>query len=201
MSEPGENPLETLAAGVVRRVTPPGELAGGAVGTVTHPDRMLALAIEVTFGAVSFARSVLEPQSRQPEESDRWDVAPEAEDLAVRRGAAVQEPPEAVEEPPSAVEEPPSAVEEPPAMEEPLVVEEPPAVDELPDTPLPGEPEPHVEVEEELVAEIADSGAEEGAGPEIRIEPPWEGYAAQTADDILERIPHATDEELAVIEL
>jgi hypothetical protein len=50
-------------------------------------------------------------------------------------------------------------------------------------------PEPvHVSEEPELVAEVADRGAEEGAGPEIHIDEPWEGYDRMTAAAIKGRL-------------
>jgi hypothetical protein len=50
-------------------------------------------------------------------------------------------------------------------------------------------PEPvHVSEEPELVAEVADRGAEEGAGPEIHVDEPWEGYDRMTAAAIKGRL-------------
>jgi hypothetical protein len=65
------------------------------------------------------------------------------------------------------------------------------------------EPEPpaHVDDEPELVAEFADSGAGEGAGAELHVDEPWEGYGSLTADAIKNRISAASTAELAVIQL
>jgi hypothetical protein len=63
-------------------------------------------------------------------------------------------------------------------------------------------PEPiHIEVEEELVAEVADPGAEEGPGPQISVDEPWDGYSKMKAADIVDRLAAATPEELAVVQL
>lgn len=85
---------------------------------------------------------------------------------------------------------------EPPASRE----ETGPAVDlEAPPDPLPGEPEPPVETPTELVAESADAGAQDGAGPQVRVDEPWDGYASMTAQEIVDRLDAASDEELAVV--
>src|SRR3954451_15262618 len=49
-------------------------------------------------------------------------------------------------------------------------------------------PEPPVEVEEELVEQVAERGAETAPGPEIEIGEPWEGYARMTAAEIRHRL-------------
>jgi hypothetical protein len=50
-------------------------------------------------------------------------------------------------------------------------------------------PEPvHVSEEPELVAEVADRGAEEGAGAEVHVDEPWEGYDRMTATAIKGRL-------------
>jgi hypothetical protein len=50
-------------------------------------------------------------------------------------------------------------------------------------------PEPsHVSEEPELVAEVADRGAEEGAGAEVHVDEPWEGYDRMTAAAIRGRL-------------
>ena len=53
----------------------------------------------------------------------------------------------------------------------------------------------------ELVAETADPGAEDGAGAQLTIDEPWPGYGKLNADDIIARLPAASDAELAVMEL
>jgi hypothetical protein len=82
------------------------------------------------------------------------------------------------------------------APAEPTVVttDAPPAV---PDELVPD----HVDAETVLVAEVAEEGAEDGAGAELRVEPPWEGYDEMTAADIRDRLSAATVVEAAAVEL
>jgi hypothetical protein len=50
-------------------------------------------------------------------------------------------------------------------------------------------PEPaHVSEEPELVATVAEQGAEEGAGAEVHVDEPWPGYGSMTAADIRDRL-------------
>lgn len=65
------------------------------------------------------------------------------------------------------------------------------------ETPAPA----HVSEEPELVEERADPGAEEGAGPEVRIDAPWAGYDDLRAGDVIARVERLSAEELAAIEL
>jgi hypothetical protein len=58
-----------------------------------------------------------------------------------------------------------------------------------------------VDDEPELVGELAEPGAEEGAGPEIAVEEPWEGYREMKSDEVIARIDDASAAELAVVEL
>ncbi|MFL5864991.1 MAG: hypothetical protein ACJ780_30220 [Solirubrobacteraceae bacterium] len=59
----------------------------------------------------------------------------------------------------------------------------------------------HVSEEPVLVEEFAEPGAEEGAGAQLRVAEPWDGYSQMKAADIIERIESASREELAAIEL
>jgi hypothetical protein len=53
----------------------------------------------------------------------------------------------------------------------------------------PEPPEPaHVSEEPELVAEVAEQGAEDGAGAEVRIDEPWPGYDGMRATEIRARL-------------
>jgi hypothetical protein len=52
-----------------------------------------------------------------------------------------------------------------------------------------------------LVAEFAEPGAAEGAGAEVHVDEPWEGYRQMAAADIRERALVAGPEELAVVQL
>lgn len=78
----------------------------------------------------------------------------------------------------------------------------------IPDIAPPPEPEPptpeepvHVSEEPELVQELAEPGAEDGAGASVRIDEPWPGYARMTAKQVIERLTDATAAELAAVQL
>ncbi len=60
---------------------------------------------------------------------------------------------------------------------------------------------PDIEAEVVLVAEAADEGAEDGAGPELHVDPPWAGYDQMTAAAIRDRLVAATPTEAAAVEL
>ena len=78
----------------------------------------------------------------------------------------------------------PGAVDgEPPAPADagPTPADAPPAV---PDELIPD----HVDEEVVLVAEVAEEGAEDGAGPELHVDPPWDGYDEMTAAEIRDRL-------------
>jgi hypothetical protein len=74
------------------------------------------------------------------------------------------------------------------------VVDAPPPV---PDELIPD----HVDEEVVLVAETAEEGAEDGAGPELHVDPPWDGYDQMTAATIRDRLVAATPAEAAAVEL
>jgi hypothetical protein len=59
----------------------------------------------------------------------------------------------------------------------------------------------HVDEEPVLVAETAEEGAEEGAGPELHVDPPWDGYDGMTAADIRDRLAAVSATEAAAVEL
>lgn len=61
-----------------------------------------------------------------------------------------------------------------------------------------GPADDHVSREAVLVAESADAGAEDGAGPQIRIGEPWEGYGKLTAKEVNDRLAVASPESLAI---
>jgi hypothetical protein len=63
-------------------------------------------------------------------------------------------------------------------------------------------PEPvHVSEEPVLVAESAQTGAEDGAGAELRIEEPWEGYSSMTASEVRARLRDADAATAAAVKL
>ena len=59
----------------------------------------------------------------------------------------------------------------------------------------------HVDEEVVLVAEVAEEGAEDGAGPEIHIDEPWQGYDRMAAVEVCDRLTAATAELAAAVEL
>jgi hypothetical protein len=59
----------------------------------------------------------------------------------------------------------------------------------------------HVDEEVVLVAETAEDGAEDGAGAELHVEAPWDGYDELTAADIRDRLAAASPAEAAAVEL
>jgi hypothetical protein len=61
--------------------------------------------------------------------------------------------------------------------------------------------EDHVSREAVLVAESADEGAADGAGAQIRIAEPWDGYGKLTAKEVNDRLVGAGPESLAVARL
>lgn len=73
-------------------------------------------------------------------------------------------------------------------------LDSPPAI---PDSLIPD----HVDEEVVLVAEVAEEGAEDGAGPELHIDEPWDGYDQMTAPQINDRLAAATAEMAAAVEL
>jgi hypothetical protein len=52
-----------------------------------------------------------------------------------------------------------------------------------------------------VVAETADPGAEDGAGAEVHVAEPWEGYQQLHAAEVVDRITGADPAELAAVEL
>jgi hypothetical protein len=94
--------------------------------------------------------------------------------------------------PPAPADEPAADVEDRPPPAAP--VDEPPPV---PDDLIPD----HVDEEPVLVAEAAEEGAEDGAGAELRVEPPWKGYDQMTAADIRARLAVVTATEAAAVKL
>ena len=66
----------------------------------------------------------------------------------------------------------------------------------------PTEREPaHVSEEPELVAEVAEPGAEEGAGAAIHVAEPWNAYGHMSAKDVIARAKSANPAQLAAVRL
>jgi hypothetical protein len=85
-------------------------------------------------------------------------------------------------------------------LTEPPQTRAPRAPDIAPSPEPPAEPV-HVSEEPELVREVAEPGAEDGAGAEVTVGEPWPGYARMTAKQVIERLADATPAELAAVQL
>lgn len=90
---------------------------------------------------------------------------------------------------------PPSSEPAVPARPSPRPRRRPPA-------PPPPPPEAeHVDEGVTPVAEFAEPGAEDGAGAEIRVDEPWEGYSRQRAPEIQRELADADVAALAAVRL
>jgi hypothetical protein len=86
---------------------------------------------------------------------------------------------------------------EPPPPAQPLIVPRAPE----PQPVAPVEEPTHVSEEPELVEEFAEPGAEDGAGAELHIREPWDGYRQMNAREVTARVSRASAAELAAIQL
>jgi hypothetical protein len=85
---------------------------------------------------------------------------------------------------------------------EPLNAEPPAPIIEEPEPPAPIIEEPvHVSEEPELVREEAEPGAEDGAGAQLTVMEPWNGYARMNAREVIDRAREAGPAELAAVRL
>jgi len=93
-------------------------------------------------------------------------------------------------------------VSEPAPVAEPAPTAEPtPAPDPTP-RPAAAERRPwHVSEEPVLTEELSEPGAEEGAGAEVHVREPWEGYERASAKQIIARLGRANPAELAAVQL
>jgi hypothetical protein len=126
--------------------------------------------------------------SSSPSPPRRRAPSPDPRTARAAERAASNGPPATPPAPPS----PPPAPATPPT---------PPA--EQPDTPLSREQAAAKTIDDtpEVVAERADRGAEDGAGAQLDIEPPWEGYDEMTAAQVGERLAEADAAAVAIVEL
>jgi hypothetical protein len=93
-----------------------------------------------------------------------------------------------------------SRPETPPAPREPepgVAPEEPAPPSVAPEL---AQPE-HVSEEPELVEAFSEPGAEEGAGAEVHVQEPWEGYERANVKEIVARLQTATPAELGAVQL
>ena len=79
-------------------------------------------------------------------------------------------------------------------------VERPPAPAREAETVSAPEPQ-HVSEEQELVEEFAEPGAAQGAGAEIHVDAPWDGYEQMSAKQVIARFATADPAELAAVQL
>lgn len=96
----------------------------------------------------------------------------------------------------------PEAGEEPARGPRPVSPPQPPPpLSGEPDLPLlSGEPT-HVSEEPELVEEFAEPGAEEGAGAEVHVDAPWDGYNQMNVKQVIARLGSASTAVLAAVQL
>jgi hypothetical protein len=116
--------------------------------------------------------------SRRPAE-EAMKAAPPIDEAATVGEAATAESVPPVGETATAESVPPTPVATPPAADEPT----------------------HVGEEPELVAETAETGAEDGAGAEVDVGEPWSGYDEMTAPDIEDRLQAEGPEAAAAVSL
>ena len=76
-----------------------------------------------------------------------------------------------------------------------------PAPEPAREPPLPSPPPAHLSEEPALVEEFAEPGAEDGAGAEVHVSPPWDGYERMNAKQVIARLAGADAAELAAVEL
>jgi outer membrane biosynthesis protein TonB len=170
----------------------------GAHDIVRRAAEAVGLAPERTPAPAEYAEYAEGPpterEAEAPAEAEVAPAPPEAEVVPAPPEAAVAPaPPEA-----EVVPTPPEAevVPTPPEAE---VVQEPRFTADY-DTPAPVEPV-HVSQDAELVEEVAEAGAEDGAGAQVNVAEPWDGYRQLKAADVIDRLSGASSEELAAIEL
>jgi hypothetical protein len=142
-------------------------LLTGVLSLAREPARLTLRVWEFGLSsAASVARlgvELLDPQPAGfPETAERYSPPPPAEAGNGRAARTVDVPPA------------------PPARTAPSP-DSPPAV---PDQLIPD----HVDEEVVLVAEVAEEGAEDGVGPELHVDEPWDGYDEMTAPEIRDRL-------------
>ena len=117
-----------------------------------------------------------------------WRAAGQAMRLSSSAAGFVIERVSPVPTPSPAAPEPSAVSAQQPSPVEPLDV---PRVTEP--QPVPPIEEPtHVSEEPTLVEELAEPGAEDGAGAELHIREPWEGYRHMTAREVTARLRGAS---------
>jgi len=154
------------------------------MGLLTAPLSLVRAPVRLTFRAAEFGLSTAAEAARIGMELLSGDDEPV---VTPETGYVVQEPGEAGPEPDVLDVAAANAVVG-------TATDAPPAV---PDELIPD----HVDEGSVLVAEVAEEGAEDGAGAELTVEPPWDGYDRMTAADIGDRLSAGTAAEAAAVEL
>lgn len=170
-------------------------LAGTLTHTATAPLRLGLsageLALEVALGMVRGTRRALEGDHGRDSSlaQPSWPPPPPAPSRrgkpsrpASSNGSSATEAP--AKPRPEAVESPPTVVR----GDAVPAIPPPEGAKEVDDTPIP-------------IGEFAEEGAEDGAGAEVRIDPPWDGYDDMTAAQIQERLANAEREVVAAVSL
>jgi len=156
------------------------------------PTKLLSFYVRLGTGAARLAFSLTERvvlgAGRAIGLSDR-DGAPPAQ--ASPRAQPEPQPAE------TALPEPPTRRQEPAANLTTVDYEAEPA------TPLDPAQELAKTIDDEpaLVEELAEPGAEDGAGATVEIEEPWDGYSKMNAEAVIARLREGTAAELALVEL
>jgi hypothetical protein len=184
----------------------------GTLSLAKEPLRLVLIVVENALSSAAsvarVAREILEEPARpagvggQPYSSprpQRADGGPPTEEVSVEPEVDVDAPRPGERGPDPNVVEPvdPTAVgTDAPAPPGPAAAE-PPAP--RPPTPI-AEPD-HLEERPVVAAEVAEAGAEEGAGAQVHVDEPWEGYGGMTAAQIRDRLANADAEVAAVVKL
>jgi hypothetical protein len=184
----------------------------GTLSLAKEPLRLLLVIAEKGLSSAAsvarIAREILEEPGRpagvggqpySPPRPQRADGGPPTEEVSVEPEVDVDAPRPGERGPdPDLVEavDPNAVVPDAPAPPGPTVAE-PPAPQ--PPTPI-AEPD-HLEERPVVAAEVAEAGAEEGAGAQVHVDQPWEGYGGMTAAQIRDRLANADPEVAAVVKL
>jgi hypothetical protein len=158
---------------------------GSDVGLLTAPLTLVRAPVRLTLRAWEFGLSSAAEAARIGMELLDPDRGAPPPDFA-RRSAPSQ--------PETATEPEPDVLDVAAARSDGGPPDAPPSV---PDQLIPD----HVDEEPVLVAEVAEEGAEDGAGAELNVEAPWDGYDRMTAADIRDRLTAASPAEAAAVEL
>jgi hypothetical protein len=139
---------------------------------------------ERTLGLAGLVTGVLRPRpAPEPRTSDR----PAADDDLHDAPASASAPPAAsAPSPPSAPQATRAPAASEPAAPEPRHISDPPA---------------HISDPPVLVEEVAEAGAEDGAGAQVTVREPWDGFELMKAADVIDRLSGAEPAELAAVEL